>query len=423
VYDCLPCPVGKLCPGDGHTYQAPQLNTQYINHNTAKHIAKINNNSYIVSSDPSNRVLFRKKLKKLGKIVKTGLTVAAIVKTGGVAALKTAAAAKLKQIAIKKGLQCLKNGLSNFCNGKKGLLKSPKLGLKSAVKKNAKLNLGKTAKKITNKTNSKRTKVIKAKPRVNRSKASSPRASKTKGSKKSKASKTKPRNSKTKGSSKPKPSRINKTPSPINKTKVPCSNIFDKLANKVNNATRHIADKAVNRGRDWLKKNIGGGSGCPSVNTKKSGKFLRGSRAPKPKTDDSISSNPTTEPPNDDVVPKTKPPVVTNDDIVPTPRPITKRKKSNPKTKPPVVTNDDIVPTTRPITKRKKSNPNRKAPTNDDVVPRPRPITKHKKSNFKLESARLEMITKLNNAKTIGEIKFILDTTNIKLMNVEDSVL
>jgi hypothetical protein len=50
-------------------------------------------------------------------------------------------------------------------------------------------------------------------------------------------------------------------------------------------------------------------------------------------------------------------------------------------------------------------------------------ISEHKKSNFKLESARLEMITKLNFAKTTDEIKFILDTTNIKLMNVEDSVL
>jgi len=106
LYTCLPCPTGKLCPGDGHMYLAPQVNNIKLNHNNAKYITNINNNSYIVSS---NRVLIRKKLKRIGKIVKVGLTIAAIAKTGGAAALKMAAAAKAKQFAIKKGIQCLKN--------------------------------------------------------------------------------------------------------------------------------------------------------------------------------------------------------------------------------------------------------------------------------------------------------------------------
>lgn len=147
LHNCLPCPPGKLCPGDGYMYLAPQVNNLKLNHNSANYITNIKNNSYIVSSDPSNRVLIRKKLKKIGKIVKVGLTIAAIAKTGGVAALKKAAAAKAKQMAIRKGIQCLKNGLSNFCNGKKkggkislpkGLKVKPKIGgLVKAPKINA----------------------------------------------------------------------------------------------------------------------------------------------------------------------------------------------------------------------------------------------------------------------------------------------
>jgi hypothetical protein len=57
--------------------------------------------------------------RRIGKIVGTGLKIAIIAKTGGVAALKSAAAKKLKEIAVRKGIQCLKNGFSNFCNGKK----------------------------------------------------------------------------------------------------------------------------------------------------------------------------------------------------------------------------------------------------------------------------------------------------------------
>jgi len=60
-YKCLPCPDGKLCPGDGYSYLAPKLNNRALTHNTVQHIAKISNGNYIVSSDPITRVLFRKK--------------------------------------------------------------------------------------------------------------------------------------------------------------------------------------------------------------------------------------------------------------------------------------------------------------------------------------------------------------------------
>ena len=144
-YNCLPCQTGKLCPGDGYIYLAPQLNEQNLNHNTLQQIAKISKGTYIVSSDPSNRILFRKKLKRLVKIAKVGLTVAAIAKTGGVAALKKAAAAKAKEIAIKKGIQCLKNGLSNFCNGKK---KGAKLSIPKKLGSKPKIGgLGQVVKK------------------------------------------------------------------------------------------------------------------------------------------------------------------------------------------------------------------------------------------------------------------------------------
>jgi hypothetical protein len=63
---CLPCPSGKLCPGDGYMYLAPQVNNFKLNHNSAKYITNINNNSYIVSS---NRILIRKKLQKHKKIM------------------------------------------------------------------------------------------------------------------------------------------------------------------------------------------------------------------------------------------------------------------------------------------------------------------------------------------------------------------
>ena len=248
--ECLPCPAGKLCPGDGYTYLAPQLNNRVLTHHSAKHIAKISNNSYIVSSDPSNRILIRKKLKRIGKIVKVGLTVAAIAKTGGVAALKKAAAAKAKEFAIKKGIQCLKNGLSNFCNGKK---KGAKLG---SVKLKIKPKVGSAGgggivkrvktKPVAVKNGNKR--IIT--PQIT-AKSSKSRPARTK----SKPTKSKINNRPTKSTK-----QIN-TKSPSN----PCSNIFDTLANKVNNVTRHVADNAVNKGRDWLKKNVGGNTGnCKS---------------------------------------------------------------------------------------------------------------------------------------------------------------
>ena len=165
-YNCAPCPYNNLCPGDGYTYQIRLINET---------------NSYIVSS---SRNLIGKKLKKIGKIVKVGLTIAAIAKTGGVAALKTAAAAKAKEFAIRKGIQCLKNGLSNFCNGKKksigkigGKIKQSKSVSKLLKKTVAaklpsrKTNLGKTNKvKTTTRANSKKIKTPGKSTRINNKK-------------------------------------------------------------------------------------------------------------------------------------------------------------------------------------------------------------------------------------------------------------
>ena len=83
-YRCEPCPLEAFCNGDG--YSRP-----LSNHTETRY--------YIVSE---KRELSR--LKRIGRIVKTGIKVAAIVKTGGVAGLKAAAAAKLKELAIKKGI-------------------------------------------------------------------------------------------------------------------------------------------------------------------------------------------------------------------------------------------------------------------------------------------------------------------------------
>jgi hypothetical protein len=46
-------------------------------------------------------------------------------------------------------------------------------------------------------------------------------------------------------------------------------------------------------------------------------------------------------------------------------------------------------------------------------------IKEYQKSNFIIESAKLQMIESLKNAKTIDDLKFIYDTTNIKLFNVD----
>jgi hypothetical protein len=44
-------------------------------------------------------------------------------------------------------------------------------------------------------------------------------------------------------------------------------------------------------------------------------------------------------------------------------------------------------------------------------------ITEHKKLNFLIESSRFKMIEQIIKAKTINELKFVYDTTNIKVFN------
>ena len=348
---CLPCPSGKLCPGDGYMYLAPQVNNFKLNHNSAKYITNINNNSYIVSS---NRILIRKKLqklKKIVKIVKVGLKVAAIVKTGGVAGLKMAATSKIKELAIKKGIQCLKNGLSNLCNGKK---KGGKLGLPKSLKVKPKIGGAVRKSKIT-KPKVTKPKVTKSKTRTRTSKG------KTKG--------------KTKGIVK---RRVTKPKQKL------CSNIFDSLANKVNNATSHVAEKVVNKGRDWLKKNVGGNTGnCEkSVVVKRIPPTnLRGSK-PKTKPETGSSTDDSTNAPSSDDAS-----AITHSTDESTPAPKTKHqvKRSPPtrtdntvvtpirKTKQPIARTDD-----RPV-KRTKPQVRRSHParTDDRFVKRTKqPITK-----------------------------------------------
>jgi len=177
------------------------------------------NNSYIVSD---NRNLFGKKLRR---IVKTGVTIAIIAKTGGTAALKKAAVAKLKSIAIKKGVQCLKNGLSNFCRGSKKRKVKPiltkKIKTKPLIKKNIKTKpkIGTLTKvnKVSNKVK-KRIPIIKKK----------------------------------------------------NAIITGCRrNYFDNLAKKVNNITKNVIVKPVNKGRDILKRVFGGNADCTKINNKK----------------------------------------------------------------------------------------------------------------------------------------------------------
>jgi hypothetical protein len=160
-----------------------------------------------------------------------------------VAGLKKAAAAKAKQLAIRKGLQCLKNGLSNFCNGKKkgSVVKNPKIKIKPKIGSISGITKTISNSKVTN--NPKSTNNAKGTNNAN----------------------TRPTSSITKKVGKqPLKPLIKKISGPTISKLVPkCTNIFDSLANKVNNITRHVADKTVNKGRDWLKKNIGGDiSGC-----------------------------------------------------------------------------------------------------------------------------------------------------------------
>jgi hypothetical protein len=46
-------------------------------------------------------------------------------------------------------------------------------------------------------------------------------------------------------------------------------------------------------------------------------------------------------------------------------------------------------------------------------------ISEYQKSSFIIKSAKLKMIESVKNAKTIDDLKFIFDTTNIKLFNVD----
>lgn len=389
TYECLPCTAGNLCPGDGYIYTATQLNRQTITLNNAKYVA---NTTYIVSR---NRSLLRKKLKKIGKIVKVGLTVAAIAKTGGVAALKKAAAAKAKEFAIKKGLQCLKNGLSNFCNGKK----------KGTIVKKVK---GKALSRIKMKPVGivKRAKTLQiSAPKISRTKRIPSIKTKTlqRSKPKSKGTISKTKFSKTRGGS---------TFPPL----TPCKNIFDTIAEKVNNATRHVAVKTVNNGRDWLKKNVGGtASGCKnsgiqhtnlrgskrkpgiksqskptSIRTRPKSKPRSKSRSKSSSTNDDATNSPTSDDntkTNDDSTskprlrPKARPPVETTDDSLPKRKPApVKRQPTRVKRAPVTKTDDNLLstmaptPKPRPIKKRVRTM----APVADDVIttimPTSRPI-------------------------------------------------
>jgi len=403
AYECLPCPAGKLCPGDGYTYPVQQLNNMGL---TAKYIT---NGSYIVSSNSSNRVLFRKKFKKIIKIAKVGLKVAIIAKTGGVAGLKMAAAQKIKEIAMKKGLQCLKNGFSNFCNGKKKLAK---LGAIKKIKSNLRGKLGSKGVVVS------KTKLRPLKNAKNSKKISNP-SSRTK--KRQVVTKPTSRRPKGKTPSKKRVKRVGTNP-PSKSSDKPCSNIFDSFANKVNNVTRHVADNAVNKGRDWLKKNVGGNTGnCKPGPVAKQPTNLRGSKRGIEKsssgantdTDDSPNNSnaddgsalvPTTTPnarPNARIRPSNrKQPVIKTDDttVTSTSRPARRRPviktddstvTSNPTSRPvrkstPIIRTDDTTvtntPTSRPV--RKRRNPVIKTddstvtsnPTSTPVRTRSRPI-------------------------------------------------
>lgn len=379
VRACLPCPSGKLCPGDGYMYLAPQANNLKLNHNSAKYITNVKNNSYIVSS---NRILIRKKLKKIGKIVKVGLTIAAIAKTGGTAALKKAAAAKAKEFAIKKGIQCLKNGLSNFCKGKK---KGRKIGLISkGVKVKPRIGGIVKAPKVT-------------KPRVSNKKTITPRARNPNLSR-PKISNPKTRTSKAKAKPREKPAPTTKTSKTFGKTKrrvkrqvtkpqpQPCRNIFDSLANKVNNATSHVADKVVNKGRDWLKKNVGGNSGnCEKRTPAKRPTNLRGSKSkPTPISSGSSTDDSTYTPSSDDTPSNTR----STDDSTPSPKakPKTQPKKQVIKP-PPISRTDDNIASSKPV--RIKKKPISKT---DDVVivaPTSRPINRRRQPIARTDDAIL----------------------------------
>jgi hypothetical protein len=403
-HKCLPCPSGKLCPGDGYTYLAQQQNS--YNHNTAKYIIQTSNNSFIVSSDPVNRILFRKKLKRIVKIAKVGLKVAVIAKTGGTAGLMQIAAAKAKQLAIKKGLQCLRNGLSNFCNGKKKGAKpkpkfKPRIGSVGGLVKKTKPaaisqnNLRKRVKRTASKPSKN---VTKTKPSKTSKKKTKSLGKRTRSPRGVKNLRSKPPSSNGDSSKHP----------------GPCSNIFDDIANKVNNVTNNVVKNPVNKGRDWLKNNIGGNRGnCNQSSLKRRPTNLRGQTKnsktktkPKPKpTSTSLTKR---RPTRTKFAPRSRMPIsnddatnspISNDDSTSNPSPVI---KSNPKpkaksikTRPPStddsrqtirptqISTDDNNPTIKPsrIRVRKTKIPIR-TPTRtpsqtfvvtDDGIPTPKP--------------------------------------------------
>ena len=332
IHNCLPCSIGKLCPGDGYMYSIEQLNGKYI-------------------VSPSKRSLKFKKIGKIVKIVKIGLKVAAIAKTGGVAALK----AKATQLAINKGLQCLKNGLSNFCNGKGKLAK-----LKNTITK---------AKGLVSKVKSVKGKLSGIKDKV--ASKVKPVNKKLSGIKNKVASKVKSVNKKLSGikdkvaskvkSAKGKLSKIKKIRTNLAKNKgikeiiknTTCKKVIDNVAQKVNSVTKNVAKSTVNRGRDWLNNKLG----CDKTPTKTT--HLRGSvnknnnensheqtDAPTPETD-SI--------PNSGNRPPKKQPIARTDDTVTT-RPPKKQPIARIDQRYPPGAQDNYVsfPSLKPVTKNGK---------------------------------------------------------------------
>ena len=394
THKCLPCPALQYCPGDGYKYQEqPKNNNAMIQLIPLTHDSSIKKSYYIASDTPSQRQLLKrlkkfKKLKKLIKIVKVGLKVAAVVKTGG-APLKIMAAAKIKQIAIKKGLQCLKNGLSNFCKGgKKTKISIPKkMKTKSKIgEKNGSSRKG--SKKITTipkkRANSriKPTKTTSA--RKQQKSRSSSRIIKKTGKRKGKIKRAK-------HSTNTKKLGTKKTASNSKTVRNPCTNVFDNIANKVNNVTNHIAYGTVNKGRDWLKNRFGGNS--PECNQgtivkRTPGKRptnLRGGANPSPAkkprsksgsksgssssgTDDSNGGNDSTD--------------------VSTSRPTNRRRRSNITLKPITSTDDstDIstdISTARPTNRRRRSKLTLKPTTSTDdsvIVSTARPTNRRRRS-------------------------------------------
>ena len=282
-YECLVCPLDKYCFGDGYVYPSKEQLPKYIvsDHKT-----------------PEQRVLFKKKLKRIGKIVKVGLKVAAIAKTGGVAGLKAVAAEKAKEFAIKKGIQCLRNGLSNFCNGKSkikiikmkpGISKIKTFNLRNSKSKltkikgkktnsinKAKLGKAKSGKAKSGKVKSgkvksgkvKSGKVKSGKAKLGRAKLGKAKLGRAKlGRAKSGKAKLGRAKLGKKGS---KTIKFNPTKSKKKFNFKLCKNVFDNVADKLKNVTKHMADGAVNKGREWLKNKFGNDCDKISKNIKKS---------------------------------------------------------------------------------------------------------------------------------------------------------